>query len=109
MVTRLDLHLHTRGSDGTGSPADFVNAIKKAGLDGVVITDHHRTLTQQGLDVAKAVRADGLVCLVGCEYSTKDGHCLVFGLDVRKLDFGFYPDMQLVIDRARECGGIAFP
>lgn len=108
-MTRLDLHTHTRGSDGTGTPEEFVQAIRRAEIDGIVITDHHRTLTTEGLEVAKAVRAAGLVALVGCEYSTREGHCLIYGVDVARLNLGWYPPMQLVIDRVAEAGGVAFP
>jgi predicted metal-dependent phosphoesterase TrpH len=109
VVTKLDMHLHTKGSDGTGSPNEFVKGIQKAGIDGVVLTDHHRTLTKEGLAVVKAVRDAGLIALVGCEYSTKEGHCLVFGVDVAKLGLGFYPTMQQLIDAVHERGGVAFP
>lgn len=109
MTTKLDLHLHTRGSDGTGEPKAFVKAIGDAGLDGIVITDHHRTLTAGGLEVVKAVRAAGFVCLVGCEYSTKEGHCLVFGVDVVKLSLGYYPTIQSLISAVASMGGVAFP
>lgn len=109
MITKLDMHLHTKGSDGTGRPEDFVRGIQKAGLDGIVLSDHHRTLTPEGLEVVRAVRAAGLVALVGCEYSTKDGHCLIFGVDQARLKFGMYPTMQSVIDRVTAIGGIAFP
>lgn len=109
MVTKLDMHLHSRGSDGTGEPADFVRAVQEAGLDGFVLTDHHKTLTGHGLHVIQAARKAGLVALVGCEYSTREGHCLCYGVDVRILDFGFYPSMQQVIDRVHEHGGAAFP
>lgn len=108
-MTKLDLHLHTKGSDGTGKPEEFVQAIRKAGLDGIVITDHHKTLTYEGLEVVKAVRAAGLVALVGCEYSTREGHCLVFGVDVARLKFGYWPPMQEVLDKVAEVGGVAFP
>lgn len=37
---RLDLHVHTTYSDGDFTPKQIVAMAKKAGLDGVAITDH---------------------------------------------------------------------
>lgn len=109
MSTKLDMHLHTRGSDGTGEPHEFVAAIQKAGLNGIVITDHHLTWSKPSIQVYLACKAAGLICLMGSEYSTKEGHCLVYGVDVQRMGWGLYPKMQDVIDRVAELGGVAFP
>ena len=37
---RIDLHTHSRASDGTQSPTELVRAAKVAGLDVVALTDH---------------------------------------------------------------------
>jgi len=37
---RIDLHTHSRVSDGTDTPADLVRAAARAGLDVVGLTDH---------------------------------------------------------------------
>jgi predicted metal-dependent phosphoesterase TrpH len=108
-TTRLDLHVHTRGSDGTGTPTMIAQAALAAGLDGLVITDHHHTFTPEGLAVADVCRAAGLIVLHGCEVSTDDGHCLVYGVDVDELDFPYYPPMQAVIDGVNEAGGVVLP
>lgn len=119
--TRLDLHLHTPTSDGYGTPAEYVRAIQKADLDGVVITDHHVTRGLGGGDkkvgrpkpasdeIARAIRDAGLICLRGCEYSTNEGHLLVYGVDVADLDLGMYPPMQEVVWKVLEAGGAAVP
>lgn len=109
MTTKLDLHCHTKGSDGSGTPKQFVQGIRKARLDGVVITDHHRTVTQEGLEIARATRAAGLLAFIGCEYSTREGHCLVYGVNIAELGFQRYPSMQEVLDKVHAAGGVAFP
>lgn len=108
-TTKLDLHLHTRGSDGMSSAEDIVKAALKAGLDGFAITDHHRTATAEGLKVAELARKAGLLVFRGCEYSTADGHCLVFGCDVAELGLGMYPAMQDVVTAVNKAGGVAVP
>ena len=37
----LNLHMHTRYSDGAGTHADIATAAMKAGLDAVIVTDHN--------------------------------------------------------------------
>jgi predicted metal-dependent phosphoesterase TrpH len=108
-VTKIDLHVHTKGSDGWGEPAEYAKAAKAAGLDGIAIADHHFTRTGGGDAVVAACEAVGLRVFRGAEYSCVDGHCLVFGVAVEDLDMGRYPEMQTVISRVTEAGGVAVP
>ena len=39
-MVRIDLHTHSRASDGTQTPAELVRAAVRAGLDVVALTDH---------------------------------------------------------------------
>ena len=70
---RLDLHTHSRASDGTQSPEELVRAAAAAGLDVVAITDHD---TAEGWDEAEATaRETGIALVRGMEISTRhDGH-----------------------------------
>lgn len=109
MKTRIDMHVHTPGSDGHGTPEQYVQACKDAGIHGLVITDHHHTVTEKGLEVYKALKAAGLFVALGCEYSTANGHCLIFGVDVAKLKLGMYPPIEEVIIKVQNAGGVAIP
>ncbi len=108
-TTRIDLHVHTRGSDGHGTPKQIAQAAVDAGLDGICLTDHHSTHNAENLKVATACRAMGLVVIHGSEYSTAQGHLLVYGVDFEELQMGFYPEMQDVIDEVNRRGGAAIP
>lgn len=70
---RIDLHTHSRASDGTESPAELVHAAAKAGLDVLAITDHD---TADGWEEAAGAAQDAGVELVrGMEVSTRhQGH-----------------------------------
>lgn len=70
---RIDLHTHSRASDGTQSPEELVRAAAAAGLDVVAITDHD---TAEGWDEAEATaRETGIALVRGMEISTRhDGH-----------------------------------
>lgn len=65
----IDLHTHSRVSDGTASPRELVHAAAAAGLDVVALTDHDTTL---GWDEAAAAATDAGIGLVrGIEISTR--------------------------------------
>jgi len=70
---RIDLHTHSRASDGTQSPEELVRAATASGLDVVAITDHD---TAEGWDEAEATaRETGIALVRGMEISTRhDGH-----------------------------------
>ena len=66
---RIDLHTHSRASDGTDSPAELVRAAAAAGLDVVAITDHD---TADGWAEARAEgERVGIEVVPGMEISTQ--------------------------------------
>lgn len=66
---RVDLHTHSRVSDGTDSPAELVHAAKARGLDVVALTDHD---TADGwAEAAEAATAAGITLVRGMEISTR--------------------------------------
>ena len=66
---RIDLHTHTRASDGTQSPTELVEAAIAAGLDVLGLTDHD---TADGwAEAERAVAGTRLSLLRGMEVSTR--------------------------------------
>ena len=59
----IDLHTHSRVSDGTAAPRDLVHAAKAAGLDVVALTDHDTTLGWH--EAASAAEEVGIVRKTG--------------------------------------------
>ncbi|MDQ3627330.1 MAG: PHP domain-containing protein [Actinomycetota bacterium] len=95
---RIDLHTHSRRSDGTDSPAELVAAADAAGLDVVALTDHD---TAAGWDEAHAAaEATGVVLLTGieisCRYEGAGVHLLAYGPDPA------YPPLVRELDRVLE-------
>ena len=65
----IDLHTHSRVSDGTTSPAELVRAGAAAGLSAMALTDHDTTAGW-----AEAIRAaseHGITLMPGIEISTR--------------------------------------
>jgi predicted metal-dependent phosphoesterase TrpH len=67
-VLRIDLHTHSRASDGTDTPAGLVRAAADAGLDVLAITDHD---TADGWAEASTAALElGIELVPGMEIST---------------------------------------
>lgn len=74
----FDLHVHSSISGCSSlSPAEIVENSRSLGLDGVCITDHDTTdIVSQ---ITEGFQPDGLLVLVGVEYTTPQGDFLVYG------------------------------
>jgi predicted metal-dependent phosphoesterase TrpH len=74
----IDMHVHTSLSPcSTLALTDILAHARSRGLDGVCVTDHD--CMQAGRVIREGVQADGLVVIVGMEYTTPEGDFLVFG------------------------------
>ena len=81
----VDLHLHTRFSDGTETPQRLVELAHELGLRAMAITDHDNT---EALAIAEPIaRQHGIELLAGIEMSASaegaEVHVLGFLFDVR--------------------------
>ncbi|KAA1418772.1 PHP domain-containing protein [Nocardioides humilatus] len=66
---RIDLHAHSRVSDGTEAPAQLVRSAVAAGLDVVALTDHDNTAGWA--EAAAEADAAGIALVRGIEVSTR--------------------------------------
>ena len=66
---RIDLHTHTRASDGTQTAQELVRAAKEAGLDVLGLTDHDTT--EGWATAVRAAEEVGLTLVRGMEISTR--------------------------------------
>lgn len=77
---RIDLHVHSNVSPcSVLTPAEILAHARDKGLDGVCITDHDsKAILAQ---ISEGFQPDGLLLLVGMEYTTRQGDFLVFGVE----------------------------
>lgn len=103
---KLDLHVHTEISyDAVGSCEEVLEHAKKAGLDGLAITEHHDyEKSEIFIEMAPLY---GLVAFAGAEVGTKAGHLLLFSEDIGRWNRfkGSLNDPQEVIDAVNAAGG----
>lgn len=102
---RIDLHTHSRASDGTQTPAELVRAAAGTGLDVLAITDHD---SAEGWSEAAAAATEAGIALVrGMEISTRhDGkgvHLLAYLPDPT------YAPLVAELDRIREARSARVP
>ena len=77
-MIKLDLHIHSGYSvDGTGSPMDIIENLKKRGLHGMAITDHN---TLEGSLKALKIAPKDFIVIPGIEISTLDGHMIALNV-----------------------------
>lgn len=98
------VHIHTSLSDGRGSPADVLEAGRRAGVDFIVVTDHNRVDTELFDRLPR--RPGDPVVIVGSEVSTEAGHVLAIG--IRPPSFRFSGTLSEVLDDIRYLGGCGF-
>jgi hypothetical protein len=105
----INLHMHTRYSDGTGSHEDIAAAALRAGLDAVIVTDHN--ILVQGAEGYYGQGRRKVLVLVGEEIHDQDrvpqkNHLLVFGASQ---DFAaLADDPGALIQAVREAGALSF-
>jgi predicted metal-dependent phosphoesterase TrpH len=93
---KIDLHVHTsRSSDAFTNLDELGPSCKRAGIDGIAITEH---------DQVTSILPRDIVALRGVEVSSNVGH--IIGLGIREpIERGLSPDET--INRIRAQGGLA--
>jgi hypothetical protein len=105
----INLHMHTRYSDGHGSHTDIARAAISAGLDAVIVTDHNVWVNGPGGYFREGT--DRVLLLIGEEIHDTDrdpqkNHLLVLGAQTELA--GHAHDTQILIDKVRGAGGLSF-
>lgn len=106
----LNLHMHTRYSDGGGLHADIAKAALRSGVvDAVLVTDHNVYVH----DMDRYYEKDGrkILLLVGEEVhdqarEPQKNHLLVFNANREVSTYAHDP--QLLIDQTAASGGLSF-
>jgi hypothetical protein len=105
----VNLHMHTRYSDGSGLHSDIVKAAFLAGVDVVIVTDHN--ILVQGFEGYYKEKTKKILMLIGEEVhdqarDPQKNHLLVFGAPRELATFAENP--QQLINQVRDSGGICF-
>lgn len=97
----IDIHVHSAISSCSVMPIEEILARSRSlGLDGVCITDHDTTAVLA--QIKEGFQSDGLLVLVGMEYSTPQGDFLAYG-EVESLRSGM--NAPQLFDAVSRLGG----
>ena len=105
----VNLHMHTRYSDGHGTHADIVRAALQAGLDAVIVTDHN--VWVNGPEDYYREGDKRVLMMVGEEVHDttrhpQKNHVLIFGAGREMASYA--QDPQNLLDTVKQAGGISF-
>lgn len=112
---RIDLHTHTRASDGTQTAPELVQAASAAGLDVLAVTDHDTT--EAWAEATRAAEQVGITLVRGieisCRHLGRGVHLLAYLPDptypplvshLRKILDGRSSRVPAMLDRLRSAG-----
>lgn len=106
---RIDLHVHSRLSgDSNSEPEDLIERAIEIGLDGIAFTEHYSYEASEPVEALREKYGKDILILRGVEFSTKEGHCLVFGFNTDKY-LKKYTPVQEVLRIVQSAGGVVIP
>lgn len=105
----INLHMHTRYSDGSGTHKDIAHAAMNIGLDAVIVTDHN--VLVKGVEGYYRSGSKRVLLLIGQEVHDQSrvpqkNHLLIFNANRDVATFA--SDPQRVVNTVREAGGMSF-
>ena len=109
MTCNIDLHVHTRYSGDTDAdPESAVLHAIKSNLFGIAFTEHYSYEASAHAESLREKYKDKILIFRGVEFSSADGHCLVFGVNTDILSIKNAP-VAKVIHVVSEHGGVVIP
>ena len=109
MKFKIDLHVHSKYStDNDADPEETILHAIELGLHGIAFTEHYYYGASEPVEVLKDKYKDSIMIFRGVEFSTVEGHCLVFGTDTDKLGIKHAPAAD-VVRFVSKAGGVVIP
>jgi len=106
---KIDLHVHSKYSgDNDADPEETVIRAMDLGLHGLAFTEHYYYGASEHAEVLREKYGDRILIFRGVEFSSTEGHCLVFGVDTDRLSMKYAP-IRDVIRIVTEAGGVVIP
>ena len=109
MKFKIDLHVHTKYSgDNDSDPEEAILRAIELGLHGIAFTEHYYYEASEPIEILKEKYKNSILIFRGVEFSTAEGHCLVFGVDTDSLSLK-YASVTEVIRVVHQKGGVVIP
>jgi predicted metal-dependent phosphoesterase TrpH len=109
MKFKIDLHVHSIYSgDNSADPEETVLRAIELGLSGLAFTEHYFYEASEPVEALKEKYGNAIRIFRGVEFSTAEGHCLIFGANTDKLSMKGAP-VEEVIRLVTEARGVVIP
>ena len=109
MKFKIDLHIHSRHSgDNESEPEEIVLHAIESGLYGIAFTEHYSFEISEYTEKLREQYRDRIRIFRGVEFSSFDGHCLVFGVNTDRLAIK-NATVEEVVQKVNEQGGVVIP
>lgn len=109
MKFKIDLHVHSKFSgDNYSEPEETVLHAIEINLQGIAFTEHYSYEASEHAEKLREKYKDKITILRGVEFSSGEGHCLVFGVNTDKLSLK-HASIEEVIKVVSENGGVVIP
>jgi len=109
MKFKIDLHVHSKYStDNDAEPEETIVRAIELGLQGIAFTEHYYYGASEPVEALKEKYGNSIRIFRGVEFSTAEGHCLIFGVDTDRLSMKYAPVAD-VVRIVNDAGGVAIP
>jgi predicted metal-dependent phosphoesterase TrpH len=109
MEFKIDLHVHSKYSGDTDSePEETIIRAIESDLHGIAFTEHYSYEASEPVEKLREKYKDKIMIFRGVEFSSAEGHCLVFGVNTDRLSIK-NASVEDVIRHINEKGGVVIP
>jgi predicted metal-dependent phosphoesterase TrpH len=109
MPFRVDLHVHSRYSgDNSSEPEESILKAIELKLHGIAFTEHYSYEASEPVERLREKYRDVITIFRGVEFSSAEGHCLIFGVNTDALPIK-HASAEEVIRIVNASGGVVIP
>lgn len=109
MKYKIDLHVHSKYStDNDAEPEETILSAIELGLQGIAFTEHYYYGASEPIEPLREKYGNRILIFRGVEFSAREGHCLIFGVDTDSLSLKYAP-IRDIISVVKRKGGVVIP